>query len=417
MSDVGAMDSSLARLTAASRALTYAASLEEVLEITVDATATLLDAERVALLLQEGSSLQVRASRGIEPEEEARFEAALDETLVERLTIFGEDTRDRFLGVPLVVRGRIVGLLTALSEPPGRHERDEWVLSALADQAAVALERSRLAASSIDLERRLVELEAHELRQEHALRVVRHDFQTPLGAIRGYLDLLQRGMYGPVTDRQQSALARLWTATAHLESLVRNALEMGRLQAGDVTVRSEPVPVRAVVEEAFGLVEHRARQMRIDLRADVPEGTMVKADAARLRQVLVQLLDNALKYSHSDTEVRVIASREEDPADRLTIRVSDQGPGIDPEHVEEIFEPYKRFAPGTGSGLGLAIARAVAALMDGELELESTGSPGATFALRLPTAQAPGEPWQEKVGIRRGERRASRGRRIRHPPR
>lgn len=387
MSDVGAMDSSLARLTAASRALTYAASLEEVLEITVDATAVLLDAERVALLLQEGPSLQVRASRGIEPEEEARFEAALDETLVERLTtIFGEDTRDRFLGVPLVVRGRIVGLLTALLENRGHDERDEWVLSALADQAAVALERSRLAASSIDLEQRLVELEAHEVRQEHALRVVRHDFQTPLGAIRGYLDLLQRGMYGPVTDRQKSALARLWTATAHLESLVRNALEMGRLQAGDVSVRSEPVPVRTIVEEAVGLVEHRARQTRIDLKADVPEGTMVKADAARLRQVLVQLLDNALKYSPSDTEVRVIASRGEDRADRLIIRVSDQGPGIDPEHVEEIFEPYKRFAPGTGSGLGLAIARAVAALMDGELELESTGSPGATFALRLPTA-------------------------------
>jgi phosphoserine phosphatase RsbU/P len=385
MRETEAMDSSLLRLTAASRALTYAASLEEVLEITVDAAAVLLDAERVALMLQEGPSLQVRASRGIGAEEAGRFGAALDESLVDRLTaIFGEDTRDRFLGVPLVVHGRIVGLLTALSEQRRRDERDEWLLSALADQAAVAVERSRLAASSVDLERRLAEVEAHDLRQEHALRVVRHDFQTPLGAIRGYLDLLQRGMYGPVTDRQMSALGRLWTATAHLESLIRNALEMGRLQAGEVSVRCEPVPVRTVVEEAVGLVEHRARQTRINLKAEVPEGAMAKADAARLRQVLVQLLDNSLKYSPPDTEVRVVATRAEGRPGRLTIRVSDDGPGIDPEHADAIFEPYKRFAAGTGSGLGLAIARAVTALMDGQLELESTEAPGATFALTLP---------------------------------
>lgn len=383
---IGVDNPELRRLTAASRALTYAATLEDVLEITVDAAQQMLDAERVVLMLQgPGPELEIRASRGLPPDARARFEETLDETLVTRLSaIFGPDAEARFLGVPLVVRGRIVGLLAVLVGGPHQEQRDEWLLSALADQASVALDRARVETTAARLHERLGSLEERESRHEQALRIVRHDLRTPLAAIRGYVELLKEGLYGPVTERQEQALDRLWTATSHLDSLVENADEMSRLQAGEVDVHSAPVSVATVVAEAAGLVELEARHARIGIEVRVPEDLTARADQARLRQVLVQLVDNALKYSPAGTKVEVTA--EEEPSGWVRITVSDQGPGIEPEHAEAVFEPYKRFAAGPGSGLGLAIARAVTDLMEGRLELERGRSGGATFALRLPAA-------------------------------
>lgn len=378
----------LERLTAPSRAITYAAPLRDVLRITVETAQDLLDADRVVLMLQGGDDvLRIRAAVGLDPETVQRLPDALDETLPERLNaVFGGDLEDRFLGVPVVAQGKIVGLLAALLRQPRQEERDEWLLSALADQAALALTGARQAARTTDLEERLRTLEIQDERQEQALRVVRHDLRTPLGAIRGYVDLLQRGVYGPVTDRQRIALDRLWVATSHLDSLVDNAIEMSRLQAGEVTVACRPVGVSDVVDEAFKLVELQARDARIALARDVPASLRVRGDAARLRQVLVQLLDNALKHAPSETTVRVTVAHEASAAGMVTIRVADEGPGVEPEHAAAVFEPYRRFGSGMGSGLGLTIARAVTDLMSGTLELENPGGPGATFVLRLPVA-------------------------------
>lgn len=376
----------LERLTAVSRALTYAASLEDVLQITVRTAAEMLRAERVALMLEEDDGpLCIRAALGVEPEVIERFRESLDEELPSRLTtVFGENAKERFLGTPLIARGRIIGLLAVLLPGTRRERRDEWLLSALADQASVALENERQRAANTDLEERLKALEVQDVRQEQALRVVRHDLRTPLGAIRGYVELLQQEVYGPLTERQRTALDRLWVATSHLDSLVENALEMSRLQAGEVSVRCQPVDVRTVVEEAVGLVELQARDAAIDIRVDVSEDLEAWADASRLRQVLVQLLDNALKYSPPHSTVFVSGQRQEEGrTEVLTIRVADEGPGIDDVHAEEIFEPYRRFGPGMGSGLGLAIARAVTDLMSGELVLDADVAPGATFAVRL----------------------------------
>ncbi len=105
---------------------------------------------------------------------------------------------------------------------------------------------------------------------------------------------------------------------------------------------------------------------------------------ARVRQVVVQLLDNALKYAPEGSSVRVTGYRDHHPSRPVAIRVHDQGPGIDAAHAGEIFEPYRRMAGGPGSGLGLAIARAVTALMDGEVSVENPGERGAAFLVRLP---------------------------------
>jgi signal transduction histidine kinase len=388
MADAATLGSAqLHRLTAPSRALSDETPLDDLLEITVDTAESLLGAESVVLLVQgERDEPLIRASRGVSEEALARFDVSLDETLFERLSTLLEP-RARpapFVGVPLLARGAVVGLLVVLLREERPDERDEWVLSALADQASAALEHAIRESTRADLAAQVDELRERGRRQEHALQVVQHDLRTPLGAIRGYLDLLELGAYGPLTERQGSALERIDVAVGHLEALVDEALEMSRVLAGAVAVTLGPVGAREVMEEAAGMLALAARAVPVALRVQAPDGLRVRADGGRLRQVLVHLLDNAIKHGAPDGEVLVECVADAD-GQTATFRVSDDGPGVAAERAREIFEPYKSFGGRGGSGLGLAIARGVTELMGGEIGLESRTS-GATFFVRLPRA-------------------------------
>jgi signal transduction histidine kinase len=252
----------------------------------------------------------------------------------------------------------------------------------------VALERAGHRDANAELEKEIGDLRIVRGRQEHALRIVGHDLRTPLGAVRGYVDLFESGFLGPLTPAQRKAMDRIRVATVHIDGLVENALEMSRLHAGEVAVKATEVELRPVVEDSMGLMELHAERAGITLRIEVPSDMSVCADPARLRQVLVQLLDNAIKYAPPQTEVRVSAFVEDGSDPHVAIRVQDGGSGIPLGDAERVFEPYQRLASGSGSGsgLGLTIARAVTRLMAGDLVLEQNGQPGATFTLRLPAA-------------------------------
>lgn len=379
----------LARLTEVSRALTYAVSVDDVLDITVECAADLLDATRVVLMLRgEDDLLQIRAYRGIEPDTAERFREPLDETLISRLdALMGPAAREGFLGVPLVVQGRVTGLLAVLREESGPHtERDEWLLSALADQTGVALDHARSEATRSTLERRLADLQTDGVQREDALRMVGHDLRSPLSALQGYVHLLETGAYGPVTDGQRTALERLGEIARHLESLVSNILEMGRLTAGTLTLDREPVDLRSVAESAETMVTLDAADAGVRITIEIPSGLRVLAATNRLRQVLVQLLDNAVKFAPEDTAVTLTGEPASDDG-RVVIRISDRGPGIPPEEAESVFEPYRQLEPGLdggGFGLGLSIARALVELMGGTLRVDPEVEEGATFVLTLP---------------------------------
>ena len=378
-------DANFHRLTATSRALGYEASLSDLCQITVQTAESLLGARKVVLLLQDANDrLEIRAARGVSEDAARRFDATLDETLFSRLSaLVGGELPASLVGVPLVARGRVRGLLAVLLDESGRSERDEWVLSALADQASAAVEHALQEATNEDLASRLDELRTTGLRQEQALQVVRHDLSTPVGAIRGYLDLLERDAYGPLTPRQRMALGRVGVAVSHLEALVEEALEMSQLSAGEVILVREPVQVRPVVDQALAMIELPAQDARVRVRAEVPESLTVLCDGGRLRQVLVHLLDNAIKHGGMDGEV-LVTGEDDHPAETATIRIKDAGPGVEPDVANEIFEPYKTFGERGGSGLGLAIARGVTELMGGEIGMERHGASGATFFVRLP---------------------------------
>ncbi len=375
----------LTRLTAVSRALTYAVSLDEVLDITVECAADMLEADRVVLMMSdEDQMLRIRASRGVEPEAVEAFAEPLDERLITKLSgVLGPDVAGSFLGVPLVVRGGVTGLLAVagrVGEAPT--ERDEWLLSALADQASVAIESAQGQRTREAMESRFRELERAGGHRDDALRMIGHDLKSPLSALNGYLHLLGSESYGPMNDAQIATVERLTAITAHVSAMVDSVLDMGRLASGSLDLQSAPLELAPVIRDAVTVLGVAPEERGVAVVTDVPAGLEAIAHRDRLRQVLVHLADNAVKHAPPDTEVRLAARAE---GDRVVIRVSDLGPGIPPDQAEEIFEPYRQLdgASGGGMGLGLAIARGLVERMGGEVVLDTDVEEGATFVVRL----------------------------------
>jgi signal transduction histidine kinase len=290
--------------------------------------------------------------------------------------------------VPLVAGGAVTGLLAvALAGPASA--ADEWLLSALADQVAVALENARLASEvHVDMERRLRASEGATGAKDRALATLAHDIRSPIGAIDGYCCNLEDEIYGPVTDAQRKAMGRVRMAGRHLLSLLENVMDMVRLDAGAVTVAAVPVRLREVAREAVDLLAPAAAaRLQALTLAHGPE-VVVVGDQARIRQVLVNLLGNAVKFTPEGGRVTVAtAARESGGTPRGEVRVSDTGPGIPEAERAAVFEPYYRSAEtarAPGVGLGLAISHALVARMGGALSVESEVGAGTTFVLALP---------------------------------
>ena len=381
----------LRRLTEISRALTYTTSLEQVTRLTVERGAELLDAQAAVLMLPDAEGLlHVRAAHGIAEERVARFRTPLSDEVIGRLQGLLEVPDACFIAVPLVVGGALTGLLAvALRQPSTAAE--ESLLSALADQAAVALENARLGGEvRVEMEDRLRASEGATSAKDRALATLAHDIRSPLGAIQGYCELLEEEIYGPINDRQRETLGRVRMSGRHLLSLLDNVMDMARLNAGIVHVEAQPVRLAEVAREAVHMLIPAADARLQNLQLGRMAGVVVTADAARVRQVLVNLIGNAVKFTPQDGSISVTtAERIDDGGAWGEIRVADTGPGIALAEQAAIFEPYYR-SEGTshapGVGLGLAISRGLVEQMGGKLALESEPGAGTTFIIRLPLA-------------------------------
>jgi len=388
------------RLTEISRALTYTLEIDDILPLAADRAAALLESERALLMLSDSDGLlRVRASVGVDAAQLDRFREPLDETLIRRLQgLLGATAPECFLGVPLVVHGRVTGLL-AVVRPAGQPctEEDEWLLSAVADQVAVALENARLQ-EEVRRER-----ESHtravtgageaEEASERALATLSHDVRSPLNAIDSYAELIEMEIFGPVTDRQREALGRIRLSGRHLLAVLENVLEMTRLSAGVVRVKAVPGQAASVVDEAVKLVQPSAASKDQTLEVIDGHDVVIAADPNRLRQVLVNLIGNAIKYTPRSGTIRVtVATVHSDGAHWGTISVEDDGPGIAEEKRQAIFQPYYRLPTAAanapeGLGLGLAISRELIRQMGGDIDLDAGSRGGSVFTIRLPLAQ------------------------------
>lgn len=384
----------LRRLTEISRALTYTTSLEQVTRLTVERGAELLGAEAAVLMLADAEGLlHVRATHGVTEERVTRFHAPLSDEVIGRLQGLLAVPDDCFIAVPLVVGGAVTGLLAVATQEPCT-AANEALLSALADQAAVALENARLGGEvRLEMEDRLRASEGATTAKDRALATLAHDIRTPLGAIDGYCSIMQDEIYGPINDRQRETLGRVRMSGQHLLALLDNVMDMARLNAGAVRTSAEPVRLADVVREAVHMLIPAAHAKLQTLDLGTVADVVVTADHTRVRQVLVNLIGNAVKFTPQDGSISVTTSEHVVAGVGWgEIRVVDTGPGIAEAEQTAIFEPYYR-SEGTaempGVGLGLAISHALVRQMGGELHLESKVGIGSSFMIRLPLFTTP----------------------------
>ena len=217
------------------------------------------------------------------------------------------------------------------------------------------------------------------------LAVMSHELRTPLNAIAGYVQILEMGIHGPVSDPQREALGRISSSGRHLLRLINQVLDLARIEAGHVEFRVADVPLAEVVDSVLPMLELRLREKRLGLTVEVPETLTARADRDKLQQILVNLLANAVKFTPPGGAITV-AGRPR--AGRVEISVADTGIGIPAEKLATVFEPFVQVDGSLtreekGSGLGLAISRDLATGMGGDLRAESTPGEGSTFTLSL----------------------------------
>ncbi len=219
------------------------------------------------------------------------------------------------------------------------------------------------------------------------LAVMSHELRTPLNAIIGYQALLRDGITGPITSAQQEQLDRIQASATHLIELIDEVLTLARIEAGKDELRATMVDVARILDEAASLVAPQAAAKGLTLQVHPPAQSLtLHTDPGKLRQVLVNLLSNAVKFTkHGD-----IVLSAQSVSDDVSFVVQDTGIGIQPEHLDRIFDPFWQVAQPTtrtvgGAGLGLSVSRRLARFMGGDLMARSTPGRGSTFTLRLPS--------------------------------
>ncbi len=252
-------------------------------------------------------------------------------------------------------------------------------------QVADVTER-RQAETRIELARAQAEEASHSKSQ--FLATMSHELRTPLNAIAGHVQLLDMEVHGPVNAVQRDALARVARAQRHLLGLINDVLNFARIEAGKVEYNIEVLDLKDVIADVVAMVEPQFVSKNLTLDVSLPGGVNVQADAEKLRQVLLNLLSNASKFTPSPG--RVTIGWEEAP-DVILVTVSDTGVGIGHEKLDAVFEPFVQLnvaysRPAEGTGLGLAISRELARGMGGDLTLESEPGRGSVFTVVLPRA-------------------------------
>lgn len=259
---------------------------------------------------------------------------------------------------------------------------------------AVELRNHKLAVLRDQLQEKVNELAEATKAKDQFMAVMSHEMRTPLNAIIGYADLLEMEMDGSLTTEQREKIERIQVGSRHLLDLINDVLDLARADANKLNVDIRPVDIGAVLEEVGALLESDAEARGLSLDIQLPPNGFpnVRADLNRLRQILTNLIGNAIKFTE-EGGVQVVPVAKNGS---VTIEVRDTGIGIDAEVLPLIFSEFYQ-ARGEltrergGSGLGLAISQRLAALMGGSIDAESEVGSGSVFRLTLPAADAGSE--------------------------
>ena len=238
-----------------------------------------------------------------------------------------------------------------------------------------------------DLERQRTLADEANKAKSTFLAVMSHELRTPLNAIGGYVQLIEMGVHGPVTDAQREALGRVDRSQRHLLRLINDVLNLSRIESGRVEYAIERVSLAEVAGSVLPMVEPQIAEKELRFTASVRSDIAARADREKVQQVLLNLLGNAIKFTGSGGSITLEAGTLSPSA--VFLRVTDTGRGIPADMLEKIFEPFiqvdaSRARTAEGSGLGLAISRDLARGMGGDLHATSTLGAGSSFVLTLP---------------------------------
>ena len=295
------------------------------------------------------------------------------------------------LTVPLLARNKLLGAITFVSAQPGfvYGPEDVQLAEDLATRGALALDTAQTYDLALVMQRGA---ETANRAKTAFLGAMSHELRTPLNAIGGYIELLDMGLRGPVTEQQHADYARVRSNQQHLALLITEILNFARIGSGRITYALDDVKACEAIERAVDLIEPLfAKKGIVFDGVSGDSGLTARADPERVAQVLVNLFSNAIKFTPAGGHVSADCAA---AADGVTLSVTDTGIGIAAEKVNVIFEPFIQLKDGlsdkeSGVGLGLAISRDLARAMHGDLTVKSTVGEGTRFTLTLPRGGQP----------------------------
>jgi signal transduction histidine kinase len=333
--------------------------------------------------LRKGEGAMGRAAETREPTQVADIAAPGAYQSHIRDTLLGAGYR-ALLSVPLLREGEIIGSLSLNRHTPGEFPPEAIeVLKTFATQSALAIQNARLFREIADKSR---QLEAASRHKSEFLANMSHELRTPLNAIIGFSEVLVDRMFGELNEKQDEYLKDIYASGQHLLSLINDILDLSKVEAGRMELEATAFDLPSAIDNALILVRERATRRGITLGRTIDEHLgMIRGDARKVKQVLLNLLSNALKFTPEGGRIAVSARVHDDVAE---VSVTDTGVGIAPEDQEAVFEEFRQVGTADkkaeGTGLGLALSRRFIELHGGRIWVKSEVGTGSTFIFTLP---------------------------------
>ena len=387
--------------------------LQAVLDTLVESAARLCDAEMAAIHRLKGSIYEHAASHWLTPNIRDKYDKGIQfepgrgtiagRTALERDVVHVTDVQDdpeytlgaaaremgarTMLGVPLLREGIPIGMIVLMRRVVRRFSDQQIDLAtAFADQAVIAIENVRL---FYEIQEKSRQLQLASQHKSQFVSSMSHELRTRLNAIIGLADMLLGNTAHFGTEKAQEPLRRLHAAGTHLLGLINQVLDLSKIEAGKLELNPQTVEIGPLIDEVIGTARQLAEQNKNSLALETQENLgALTIDPMRLRQILLNLLSNACKFT-KEGAVTLRARKVTNGRDWVELTVCDTGIGMTPEQQAKLFEEFSQAEATTaqrfgGTGLGLVITHKLARMMGGEVTVASEPDKGSVFTVRLP---------------------------------
>ncbi len=293
------------------------------------------------------------------------------------------------LGIPLKIGARVIGALDVQSTRANAFTQDDIaVLQVLADQIAVAVDNARAYEIA---QKAMQEIKEADQLKSQFLANMSHELRTPLNSIIGFSRVILKEIDGPVNEMQRQDLTAIYNAGQHLLGLINDVLDLSKIEAGKMELAFEDdvdlgAMIKSVMSTVVGLVKDKPIKLQQEIQPDLPG---LRVDPMKIRQVLLNLLSNAAKFTEQGAITVKARLQHGAQGDEVLVQVIDTGPGISPEDQAKLFQPFSQVDGSLtrktgGSGLGLSISHHLIRLHGGKIGIESEIGKGSTFYFTLP---------------------------------